>query len=104
MVFPDFLFDQYRICVFALWKKKDVTYSVLSLTYGTILLLSTAHLPASDPFLVKDTLALLIIVYSLKSRDGDLIRGGGVQNLLKKIRQDATTYFLALSTGHLLFP
>ena len=102
MVIPDILFDQSQICAFPLWRKRDVAYVVLSLAYGTSLLLSTAHPLASNSFLVKDTLALLIIVYSAK-RHRDLTRGGGVPSLLKKIRQDATAYFLVLSTGHLLF-
>ena len=79
-----------------------MTYTVLSLTYGMFLPPPTACLPAPNHFLAKDTLALLIIIYSAK-RHRDLTGGGGVPNLLKKIRQDATTYFLVLSTGHLLF-
>ena len=102
MVFPDFLFDEYRVCFFPLWRERDMAYTALSLAYGTSLQLPTAHSQASNPSLIKDTLALLIIVYSAK-RHRDLTRGGGVPSLLKKIRQDATTYFLVLSTGHLLF-
>ena len=40
---------------------------------------------------------------SAKHHAGDLARVGGVPSLLKKICQDATAYFLILSTGHLLF-
>ena len=58
--------------------------------------------PAFIPFLVKDALALLIIVYSAKRHYGGLIRVGGVPPLLEKILQDATTYFLVLFTGQLL--
>ena len=60
----------------------------------------TAHTPAPDPFLVKDALTLFIIIYSAKR--GCRIRVDGVPSLLDKIIQDATTYFLVLSTGHLL--
>ena len=64
---------------------------------------STIHPQASNLFRVKDALALLIIVYSAKRQDGGLTRVGGVPNLFDKIRQDATMYFLVLSTGNLLF-
>ena len=64
--------------------------------------LSAARTPASNTFLLGDALALVIIVYSAKRRDGGLTRVGGVPSLLDKILQDATTYFLVLFTGHLL--
>ena len=79
-----------------------MTYTVLSLAYGAFLQLPTTHAPAVNSFLFKDTMALLIIVYSAK-RHRDLTCDGGVPNLLNKIRQDATAYFLVLSTGHLIF-
>ena len=47
-------------------------------------------------------MALLFIVYTAK-RYRVLTRGGGIPSLLDKIRQDATTYFLVLSTGNTLF-
>ena len=103
VVFPDLLFDEYRICIFPLWKNSEMIYLVLSLVYGTFFLLSTVHSPTFNPFCVKDALALLIIVYSAKRHDGSLTRIGGVPSLLDKIRQDATTYFLVLSTGHIIF-
>ena len=62
----------------------------------------TVYPPTSDPFSIKDILALLFIVYTAKRYRG-LTRGGGVPSLLGKILQDATMYFLVLSTGHLLF-
>ena len=65
-------------------------------------LLSAAHTPVSNPFLVEDASALLIIVYSAKRHYGGLTRVGGVPSLLDKILQDATRYFLVLFTGHLL--
>ena len=101
MAFPE-LFDEYQICISPPWKNKEVIYLVLSLVYGTFLPFSTAHPPTSNPFRVKDALALLIIIYSAK-RYGDLTRVGGVPSLLDKIRQDATVYFLVVSTGHLVF-
>ena len=55
------------------------------------------------PILIEDALALFIIVYSAKRHRRDLIRVGGVPSLLGKILQDATTYFLILSTGQILF-
>ena len=63
---------------------------------------SAVRPPTSDSFCAKDILALVIIIYSAKLRAGGLTRVGGMPNL-DKIRQDATTYFLILSTGHLLF-
>jgi hypothetical protein len=103
MVAPNLPFDEYRICAFQLWKNKEVIHVVLSLVYGTFFLLFHRPSPTSNPFLVKDALALLIIVYSAKRHNGGLARVGGVPSLLDKIRQDATIYFLVLSTGHLLF-
>ena len=102
MVFFDLLFDEYRACTFRFWEAGEVVYVALSLTYGTLLPSSTAHTSASDPFLVKDALALLIIVYSAKHRDGGPARVDGMPRLLDKILQDATVYFLVLSTGRLL--
>ena len=100
IVIPDLPFDEYQICNFQPWDAGEVTYLALSLVYGTFFLrLSTAHAPASDSFLVKDALALLIVVYSAKSGGA---RVYGMPSLLNKILQDATTYFLVLSTGHLL--
>ena len=102
MVIPDLPFDEYRICTFQLWKNKEVVHVVLSLAYGTFFPLSAVHPPTSDPSYVKDALALLFIVYTAKRYRG-LTRGGGAPSLLDKILQDATMYFLVLSTGHLLF-
>ena len=102
MVFPDPPFDEYRFCTFQSWEIGEVTYIALSLAYGTLFLSSTAHTPASDPFLVKDALALLIIAYSAKRHDGGRTRVDCMPRLLDKILQDATAYFLVLSTGHLL--
>jgi hypothetical protein len=45
-------------------------------------------------------MALFIIAYSAKRHAGGI---GGVPSLLKKILQDATMYFLVLSTSHLVF-
>ena len=47
-------------------------------------------------------MALLFIVYTAK-RYRDLTRGSGIPSLLEKILQDATTYFLVVFTGHVLF-
>ena len=102
MVFPNLPFDEYRACAFQFWETGEVIYVALSLSYGTLFPLSTAHTLASDPFLVKDALALLIIVYSAKHHDGGRARVDGMPSLLDKILQDATVYFLVLSTGHLL--
>ena len=101
MVVPDLPFDEYRICAFQLWKREEIIPVALLLAYGTFFPLSAIRLPASNPFCVKDASALLIIVYSAK-RHG-LTRVGGVPSLLDKVLQDATTYFLFLSTGHLFF-
>ena len=103
MVFPNLPFDEYRACAFQYWKTSEEIYVALSLAYGTLFPRFTAHTTASDPFLVKDALALLIIVYSAKHHDGGHARVGGMPRLLDKILQDATIYFLVLSTGHLLF-
>ena len=72
--------------------------------FGVRYVLSVVHrsYPGIDPFSVEDSLALLIIVYSAKRRQGGLARVGGMPSLLEKILKDATTYFLVLSTGHLL--
>ena len=102
MVFPNPPFDEYRFCTFQLWETGEVTYVALSLAYGTLFLLSTAHTPVFDFFLVKDALALLIIVYSGKQHDGGRTRVDGMPSLLDKILHDATINFLVLSTGHLL--
>ena len=102
MVIPELPLDEYRTCVFTLWKDTVVIYFVLSLVYGTFFLLSTARPSASNLFWVEDALALSIIVYSAKRLDGGLTRAGGAPSLLDKILQDATIYFLILSTGHLL--
>ena len=102
MASPDLPFDEYRTCTFQFWKTGEAIYVVLSLAYGTIFPSSTAHTPASDPFLVKDVLALLIIVYSAKHRDEDCTRVDGAPRLFDKILKDATAYFLVISTGHLL--
>ena len=58
--------------------------------------------PSINPFLIKDALALLIIVYSAKRHGRGLTRVGGAPSLLSKILHDATMYFLVISTGHLL--
>ena len=77
-------------------------YFTLSLVYGTFFPSPSVYTLASDPFTIVDTLALLIIIYSAKRHAGGPARVGGVPSLLDKILQDATTYFLVLSTGHLL--
>ena len=102
MVIPDLPFDEFRVCTFQQWKNKEVIHVALSLAYGMLFLLSTVRFPTSNPFWVKDSLVLLTIVYYAK-RYGGLTRDGGVPSLLEKILQDATTYFLFLSTAHLLF-
>ena len=102
MVSPGLPFDEYRICNFRPWKSGEVIYVSLSPVYGTVFPLLTARPTASNPFFIKDALALLIIVYSAKRRDGSLARVGGVPTLLDKILQDATAYFLVLFTSHLL--
>ena len=102
MVIPDLPFDEYWICTFQLRKNTEIIYVVLSLVYGTHFPSTTAHPTVTNPALVKDALALLIILYSAKRHSGGLSRIGGVPSLLDKIRQDATIYFLILSTGHLL--
>ena len=102
VVFQDLPLDEYRTCNFLRWRTGEVAYFVLSLVYGMFFPLSTAHTIASDSFSVEDALALLIIVYSAKRHHGGLARVGGAPRLLDKILQDATTYCLVLSTGHLL--
>ena len=102
MVVPDLPLDEYRICAFQLWKNTVVIFVVLSLVYGTFVLLSTTRPSTSNLSRVEDALAMSIIVYSAKRLDGGLTRVGGAPSLLDKIRRDATTYFLILSTGHLL--
>ena len=102
MVLPDLPFDEYRACSFQPWKTGEAAYVALSLAYGTLFPSSTANTPASDPFLVKDALALLIIAYSAKRHDGGHARIDSMPRLLDKILEDATVYFLVLSTGHLL--
>ena len=66
--------------------------------------LSTFHRSSLNiqPPWVEDALAMFIIVYSAKRLDGGLARVVGMPSLLDKILQDATTYFLILSTGHIL--
>ena len=103
MVFPDLPFNEYQICTFQLWGNSEVIYVVLSLVYGAFFLFSSVHSPVLNPFLVKDALALFIIVYSAKRHCGGLARVGGAPSLLDKVLQDSTTYFLFLSTGHILF-
>ena len=103
MVIPDLPFDEYRLCTFQLWKRKEMIFVVLSLVYGTLFLVSAAHPSAFNHFYIIDALALLIIIYSAKRHTGGLTRAGGMPSLLDKIRRDATTYFLVLATGHLLF-
>ena len=105
VVWPDLPLPEYQVCSSQLHKNIEMPFLVLSLVYGTFFLVSTAYFPASKPFFAKDALALLIIVYYPMHRDGGLSRGGGggVPSLLQKIRQDATTYFLILSTGHIIF-
>ena len=98
MVLPDLPFEEYKICTFPQRETGEVIYIVLSLAYGTFFLLSTVRAPTSNSFLVKDALALLIIVYSAKRH----AHAGGVPRLFNKIFRDATTYFLVLSTGHIL--
>ena len=100
MVFPNLPFDEYRACASQLWETGELIYVALSLAYGTLSPSSTAHTPASDFVLVQDALALLIVIYSAKR--GCRIRVDSVPRLLDKILQDATTYFLVLSTGNLL--
>ena len=103
MVFPDLIHDEYHVCFYPIWKNKEVIYLVLSLVYGMLFMLSTTHPPTSHSFCVKDALALLVIVYSAKRHGGGLNPVGGAPSLLVKIRQDATVYFLVVSTGHLVF-
>ena len=103
MVFPDLPFDEYQNCAFQASKSREMTYAVLSLAYGTFFVLSAVHPPTPDTFCVKDVLALVIIVYSAKRHAGGSALVDGVPSLLEKILQDATTYFLFLTTGHVLF-
>ena len=103
MVVPGIPLDEYRICTFQLWKNKEVIFVVLSLVHGTFFLLSTPHPSTSNTLWIEDALAMSIIVYSAKRRDGGLAPVGGAPSLLNTIRRNATTYFLFLSTGHLLF-
>ena len=79
-----------------------MAYVALLLVYGTFFPSSIAHTLASNPFSAKDTLALLIIVYSAKRQHGGLTCASGMPRLLNKILQDATMYFLVLFTGHFL--
>lgn len=58
------------------------------------------HIPAINPFPIKDSLTFLIILYSAK-RQGRA-RAQGMPSLLGKLLRDATAYFLAIFTGHLL--
>ena len=102
LVFPGIPLDEYLTCNFQAWKTGEVMYFTLSFVYGAFFPSSTAHTLVSDSFSVKDTMALLSIVYSAKRRYGGLTRVGGVPRLFDKILQDATTYFLVLSTGHLV--
>ena len=102
LVFPELPPGDSRTCNFQPWALGEVIYFALSLVYGTFFPSSANQTLAFDPSSVKDTLALLIIVYSVKRRDGGLTRVGGVPNLLNKILQDATTYFMVLSACHLL--
>ena len=102
MAFPDLPFDEYRFCTFQTWEAGEATYVALSLAYGALVPSFTTHTPASDSSLVKDALALLIIVYSANHHDGGRARVDGIPRLLDKILHDATVYFLVLSTGHLI--
>ena len=102
MASSDLISGEYWACTFQIWGTGEVTYVTLSLAYGKLFPSSTAHTPASDPFLVKDTLALLIIIYSANRHDGGRVCVDGMPSLLEKIFQDATVYFLVLFTGHLL--
>ena len=103
MVIPDLPLDEYRLCTFQLWKRKEMIFVVLSLVYGTRFLVSAVHPSAFNRCCAADALALVIIVYSAKRHTGGITCVGGVPSLLDKIRRDATTYFLVLATGHLLF-
>ena len=103
MVFPDLPFDEYRNCTSQTSKYRGMAYVVLSLAYGTFFLLPTSSSPTPNTFCIKDVLALVIIAYSAKRRARGLAHVGGVPNLLDKILRDATTYFLVLTTGHILF-
>ena len=103
LVFSNLPPDESWTCNFQPWALGEVIYFVLSLVYGTFFPSSAAHILAFDSPSVKDALALLIIVFSVKRHDGSPTSVGGVPNLLNKILQDATTYFLVLSAGHLLF-
>ena len=51
-------------------------------------------------FIVEDTSAFLIVVYTAKSQR--VVRLYGVPSLLDNIVQGATSYFLVIFTGHLL--
>ena len=102
MVYPNLPLDEYRACTSQSWETGELIYIALSLAYGTLSPSSTAHTPTPNFFLVKDSLALLTIVYSAKHHDGGRTRVDSVPRLLDKILQDATIYFLVLSTGQLL--
>ena len=102
MVFPNLPIDEYRTCSPQSWEIGETIYIALSLAYGTLSPSSTAHTPASNFFLVIDFFALLTIVYSAKHHDGGRARVDGMPRFFDKILQDATTYFLVLSTGHVL--
>jgi len=58
------------------------------------------HIAMANPLFVKDASAFLIIVNSARNRG--FSRASGVPNLLDKILQEATVYFLAIFTSHLL--
>lgn len=54
-----------------------------------------------QPCLVEDVSAFVLIVVSAKLRGRTLV--AEAPSLLDKVLQDATTYFLVLFTGHLIF-
>jgi len=58
------------------------------------------HIAVTNPLLVKDISAFLIIVYSGRHRG--LSCFSGVPSILDKIVRDSTIYFLVLFTSHSL--
>jgi len=80
MPLPDIPLDEFRLCSFQRWRVGEIIFVALSLLY--------------------DVSAFGLIIWSAKYRG--FMRARGVPNLLDRIVQDSTTYFLVIFTNHLV--
>lgn len=97
---PDIPLDEFQLCSFQRWRVGEIIFVALSLLYGTSLPANRFHSVTTNPIFTEDVSAFGLIIWSAKYRG--FRRARGVPNLLDRIVQDSTTYFLVIFTNHLV--